>query len=50
MRIGGIYLREAEPADLPGIFYVRTSVRENLLTRTELDARGITDESVAASL
>ena len=42
-------LREATAADLPGISRVRTSVRENLLTVEQLRARGITNESVAAS-
>ena len=43
-------LREATAADLPGISRVRTSVRENLLTVEQLRERGITNESVAASL
>ena len=34
---------------MPGISRVRTSVVENLLTREQLDARGITEASVAAS-
>jgi GNAT superfamily N-acetyltransferase len=42
-------LREATTADLPGISRVRTSVRENLATVEQLRARGITNESVAAS-
>jgi len=46
----GIVLREANSADLPGISRVRTSVRENLLTLEQLAERGITEESVAASL
>jgi GNAT superfamily N-acetyltransferase len=45
----GIIFREATAADLPGISRVRTSVIENALTREQLDARGITNESVAAS-
>ena len=44
-----IVLREARRADMPGISRVRTSVVENLLTREQLDARGITEASVAAS-
>jgi GNAT superfamily N-acetyltransferase len=44
-----IAIREASRADMPGIAHVRTSVTENLLTREQLDARGITNESVAAS-
>src|SRR5262249_53251656 len=42
-------LREAGPADLPGISRVRTSVRENQLTVEQLKERGITNESIAAS-
>jgi GNAT superfamily N-acetyltransferase len=45
----GIVVREATGADMPGISRVRTSVTENLLTREQLDARGITEASVAAS-
>jgi GNAT superfamily N-acetyltransferase len=41
--------REATAADMPGISRVRTSVIENALTREQLDARGITNASVAAS-
>ena len=44
-----IVVREASGADLPGISRVRTSVVENLLTREQLDQRGITEASVAAS-
>lgn len=44
-----ITFREAGRPDMPGIGHVRTSVTENLLTREQLAARGITDESVAAS-
>ena len=43
-------MREAVAADMPGIAHVRTSVRENLLTREQLDRLGITNDSVAASL
>ena len=43
-------VREAHAADMPGIAHVRTSVQENLLTREQLASRGITNESVAASL
>ena len=46
----GIILREANGADVPGISRVRTSVSENLLTLKQLAERGITEESVAASL
>ena len=44
-----IVVREALGADMPGISRVRTSVVENLLTREQLAARGITEASVAAS-
>jgi GNAT superfamily N-acetyltransferase len=49
MSAGGIVIREANAADLPGISHVRTSVRENLLTREQLERRGITNASIAAS-
>jgi GNAT superfamily N-acetyltransferase len=42
-------IRVAMAADMPGIARVRTSVRENHLTPEQLRARGITNESVAAS-
>jgi hypothetical protein len=42
-------VREAVAADLPAISRVRTSVRENLATVEQLEKRGITNESVAAS-
>ena len=45
----GIIIREARRDDMPGIYHVRTSVTENLLTGEQLAARGITNESVAAS-
>src|ERR1043166_7856850 len=41
--------REATAADMPGISRVRTSAVENLLTLEQLDERGITEASVAAS-
>jgi len=44
-----LLLREATAADLPGISAVRLAVRENATTPAELDRRGITNESVAAS-
>ena len=48
--IGGtIIFREAAAPDMPGISRVRTSVVENLLTVDQLDERGITNASVAAS-
>jgi GNAT superfamily N-acetyltransferase len=46
---GGVIFREATAADMPGISHVRLSVAENAMTRAQLDARGITNESVAAS-
>jgi GNAT superfamily N-acetyltransferase len=48
--IGGpIVIREAAAADMPGITRVRTSVVENALTIEQLDERGITEASIAAS-
>jgi GNAT superfamily N-acetyltransferase len=44
-----IIFREATGADLPGITRVRTSVVENALTIDQLEQRGITEASVAAS-
>ncbi len=41
--------RVATAADMPGITRVRTSVKENHLSREQLDARGITEATVAAS-
>jgi GNAT superfamily N-acetyltransferase len=46
---GAIVFREATGADLPGISRVRTSVVENALTIEQLEERGITNASVAAS-
>jgi GNAT superfamily N-acetyltransferase len=46
---GPIAFREARAADMPGITRVRTSVVENSLTVEQLDERGITEASVAAS-
>ncbi|MBO0766990.1 MAG: GNAT family N-acetyltransferase, partial [Hyphomicrobiaceae bacterium] len=45
----GPTVRAAIAADLPGISRVRSSVAENLATVEQLRARGITNESVAAS-
>jgi GNAT superfamily N-acetyltransferase len=45
-----IVIREAIAADMPGMTHVRTSVSENLLTREQLDERGLSDKSLAASL
>lgn len=44
-----IIFRLATAADMPGISHVRTSVAENHLSREQLDARGITNDAVAAS-
>jgi GNAT superfamily N-acetyltransferase len=41
--------REAAAADMPSITHVRTSVIENALTAEQLQQRGITNASVAAS-
>jgi GNAT superfamily N-acetyltransferase len=46
---GPIVFREATAADMPGITRVRTSVVENALTIEQLEERGITEASVAAS-
>jgi GNAT superfamily N-acetyltransferase len=46
---GAVIFREAMGADLPGITRVRTSVVENALTIEQLEERGITEASVAAS-
>lgn len=43
-------VREADRQDVPGIFHVRVSVRENLLSEEQLRQRGITPESVAIRL
>lgn len=45
-----IAYRIAGEADLPAITHVRTSVRENHLSVTQMAERGISHESVAASL
>lgn len=42
-----IQIRLAEAADTPGIFHVRTSVRENALTRAQMAEMGITETSVS---
>jgi GNAT superfamily N-acetyltransferase len=46
---GGSLIREATADDLPGITHVRTSVRENRLTREQLEARDITEASIATA-
>jgi GNAT superfamily N-acetyltransferase len=45
-----IALRVATAADIPGVFAVRTSVRENHLDHATLAVRGVTPDSVAATL
>lgn len=42
-----IEIRPATPADVSGIFHVRTSVSENVLSRAELADLGITEEAIA---
>ena len=39
-----IQIRDALPSDVKGIFDVRITVKENALTRAELEALGITEE------
>lgn len=43
-------LREARVADIPVLFVIRTSVRENHMDIAALAARGITPESVEANM
>ncbi|HVS31104.1 MAG TPA: GNAT family N-acetyltransferase [Thermoanaerobaculia bacterium] len=43
-------VRLATPADIPALFAVRTSVRENHLDIAQLAERGVTPESMAALL
>ena len=45
-----VSLRIATAADIPAIFHVRTSVRENFLDLEVLAERGVTHASVAAML
>jgi GNAT superfamily N-acetyltransferase len=49
MSDGRLIFRQATAADMPGISHVRQSVIENPLSIEQLAARGITNESVAAS-
>ena len=46
---GAFIIREAVAADMPGVSHVRTTVTENALTLEQLAARGITNDSIAAS-
>lgn len=43
-------IRPARQDDVPAIFHVRTSVRENALNMAQLAALGITPETVAAAI
>ncbi|WP_019643487.1 GNAT family N-acetyltransferase [Novispirillum itersonii] len=43
-------IRPARPDDIPAIFEIRTSVRENHLSRAELAELGITPDSLRAIL
>ncbi|MDP9177877.1 MAG: GNAT family N-acetyltransferase [Gemmatimonadota bacterium] len=45
-----IHVREAAAADMPALFSIRTSVRENHLDLVKLAERGVTPASVAAML
>ena len=47
---GTTNFREVTAADIPQLFGVRTATHENRLSREELMAMGITEESVAAKL
>ena len=46
----GIRIRIAAPADVPSLFDVRTSVRENHQSVEELARIGVTQETVATML
>lgn len=46
----GPQIRKAEPSDVAGIFHVRTSVNENLLSVDELTAMGITRDTIATMI
>lgn len=43
-------VRESQLSDVDGVFNVRTSVNENLLTVSELEDMGITKESIKAMI
>ncbi|MGY1490611.1 GNAT family N-acetyltransferase [Methylobacillus pratensis] len=45
-----IRVRLAQPSDIGGIFRVRTSVNENVLTMAELSEMGITEATVMAMI
>jgi GNAT superfamily N-acetyltransferase len=46
----GFDIRPATPADIPALFDVRTSVRENHLDLAQLAERGVTPQSLAEML
>ena len=50
MNVPGTVLREVTAADVPAMFHVRTSVKENHLSEPQLAQLGITRQSVTASL
>lgn len=43
-------IRPATPDDIPAIFDIRTSVRDNHLSQAQLTVRGITPESILAAM
>lgn len=43
-------IRLAKQSDIPALFHVRTSVRENHLSREQLDRMGITEASVSGMM
>ncbi len=45
-----VRIRVAVPSDVNGLFTVRTSVQENMMTREEMQALGITEASVSAMI
>lgn len=45
-----MFIRKATPADIPALFEIRTSVRENHLSLAELAALGITPATLADML
>ena len=47
MNTDQIHIREADPADIPATFEIRTATTENAMTEAELAASGITPERAA---
>lgn len=45
-----LQVRPAQLGDVPGIFHVRTSVNENVLSHAELAEMGITDSAVSSMI